>query len=239
MDDVAETVGTQGDAGGIYARISHLKDDDQTGVDRQVRISRGNAARAGVRVDPRHVFIDPSRSAWQRNRKRPGWERLLDAIRAGEIRHLFVYHPDRLMRQPLDLEELLKLADAHPLMLHGKVGKRDLTDPDDRYYLRLEIAHACRSSDDTSRRVRDQQREMMEAGRSHGGRRPYGYTIGMTDVVAAEAKVIREIYRRFISGESVRGIARGLNDRGVPTAEGMKWSPASSLSWLGSRCRFS
>jgi site-specific DNA recombinase len=223
---MAGTVAPQGDAGGIYARISHLKDEDQTGVDRQERICRENAARAGVRVDPSHVFVDPSRSAWQRNRKRPGWDRLLAAIRAGEIRHLFVYHPDRLMRQPLDLEELLKLVDQHPLMLHGKVGKRDLTDPDDRYYLRLEIAHACRSSDDTSRRVRDQQKEQMDAGMPHGGMRCYGYSADMS-VVVHEADVVREIYRRFLAGESIRLISRDLNDRGVPTALGKLWLPQS------------
>jgi hypothetical protein len=30
-------------------------------------------------------------------------------------------------------------------------GARDLADPDDRFILRIEVAHAARSSDDTSR----------------------------------------------------------------------------------------
>src|SRR5258708_11859972 len=95
--------------GAIYCRISHAKDEDQTGVDRQERLCREYAARLDIPVDPRHVFIYNSRSAWQRNRKRPGWDALLTAIRAGEIRHVLTYHPDRLMRQPFDLEELLNI----------------------------------------------------------------------------------------------------------------------------------
>lgn len=59
------------------------------------------------------------------------------------------------MRQPHDLEQLLHIADEHDITLHGQANRRDLADPDDRFFLRIEVAHACRSSDDTSRRLRD------------------------------------------------------------------------------------
>ncbi|MCX4575534.1 recombinase family protein [Streptomyces sp. NBC_01571] len=48
--------------------------------------------------------MDDNRSAWQRNRKRPGWDEMPKAMGEGEVRHVVVYHPDRLMRQPKDLE---------------------------------------------------------------------------------------------------------------------------------------
>lgn len=38
-------------AGAIYARISHIKDDDQTGVERQERICRETAIRLGIKGD--------------------------------------------------------------------------------------------------------------------------------------------------------------------------------------------
>ena len=121
---------TDEDAGkraAIYCRISHIKDDDQTGVERQERICRELAAKIGVTVQARHVFIDPSRSAWQRDRKRPGWDGLLEAIDAGELDLALIYHPDRLMRQPWDLEMLLHKTAAHPLILRGKTSRRDLS----------------------------------------------------------------------------------------------------------------
>ena len=144
-----------GEEAAIYCRVSHIKDKDQTSVERQERICRGVAGDFGLHLASGGVFIDPNRSAWQRNRKRPGWDALLELARSGGIRHIVVYHPDRLMRQPWDLEELLKIADEHGIILHGKSGNRDLSDPDDRHYLRGEVAHACRSSDDTSRRLKD------------------------------------------------------------------------------------
>jgi DNA invertase Pin-like site-specific DNA recombinase len=58
---------------------------------------------------------------------------MLRAMGEGEIRRVIVHHPDRLMRQPKDLEELLSLADDKRVLLHGEANRRDLSDPDDRF----------------------------------------------------------------------------------------------------------
>jgi DNA invertase Pin-like site-specific DNA recombinase len=160
-----------GEDAAIYCRVSHIKDRDQTSVERQERICRGVVAEIGLNLAPGRVFIDPNRSAWQRNRKRPGWDALLEPARNRGIRHIVVYHPDRLMRQPWDLEELLKIAEEHGIILHGKSGNRDLSDPDDRHYLRGEVAHACRSSDDTSRRLKDAMVDRARDGKPQTGSR--------------------------------------------------------------------
>ena len=73
------------DGGAAYSRISHVKDADQTGVERRDKLSLKNAKRQGVTVLPEHQFVDPFRSAWQRNRKRPGWDALLEAIQGRRV----------------------------------------------------------------------------------------------------------------------------------------------------------
>jgi hypothetical protein len=55
---------------------------------------------------------------------------------------MIAYHPDRLMRQPRDLEELLQDSGVHAITLPGEATRRDLSDPDDRFILRIEVAHA-------------------------------------------------------------------------------------------------
>jgi DNA invertase Pin-like site-specific DNA recombinase len=185
----------------IYCRISKARDEDQTGVDRQERLCREVVQRLGLVIVPGGVLVDNNRSAWQRNRTRPGWTALLEAIRAGRVRHVIVYHPDRLMRQPRDLEELLTLSEEHDITLHGQANRRDLSDPDDRFFLRIEVAHACRSSDDTSRRLRDALADRARAGRPHSsGQRPYGYAADAVTVIEPEAVIIREIYARYLEG---------------------------------------
>jgi len=213
--------GWVGQPAAVYCRISKAWDEDQTGVDRQERLCREVAERLGLAIVPGCVFVDNNRSAWQRSRKRPGWDALLGVIRAGRVAHVIVYHPDRLMRQPRDLEELLTLSDEHDITLHGQANRRDLSNADDRFFLRIEVAHSCRSSDDTSRRLRDALEDRARAGRPHASaRRAYGYAPGGTAIVDSEAEIVREIFARYLDGDSPRQIAAELNERGIVTAKG-------------------
>lgn len=223
----------RGEPAAIYCRISHIHDQDQTSVDRQERICREIVTRLGLVVA--FVFIDPNRSAWQRNRKRPGWEKLLEAARSKGIRHIVAYHPDRLMRQPRDLEELLTISEEHGITLHGKASHRDLSDPDDRHYLRGEVAHACRSSDDTSRRLLDATVDRARDGKPHSGKRRYGYTADGMTIIPEEAKIIKRIFERFLGGMTPYAIAADLDRRGVPTAQGKRWARNGVLRVIESR----
>ncbi|GAA1904219.1 recombinase family protein [Streptantibioticus ferralitis] len=232
---IAKIAGTQrgkrhrsswaGETAAIYCRISHVNDDDQTGVDRQQRLCREVAERLQLNVPNDLVFVDNNRSAWSRKRKRKGWDALLNAAREGQVRHILVYHPDRLMRQPYDLEELLQVADDNDLTLHGQANQRDLSDPDDRFFLRIEVAHACRSSDDTSRRLTDATIDRAKDGLPHGGKRRYGYDKTGLKVIPEEAEIVREIFAGYLDGKTPQKLARELNERKVPTALGKEWNP--------------
>lgn len=224
-----------GEEAAIYCRMSHARDEDQTGVDRQERICRRIAKRLGLAVAARNVFIDNNRSAWQRNRKRKGWDALLEAARSEGIRHVIAYHPDRLMRQPRDLEELLAISDEHGITLHGEANQRDLSDPDDRFFLRIEVAHACRSSDDTSRRLKTAEMERARDGRPHPGRRTYGYASDGVTIAEDEAEVVRWIFESFLDGGTPYQMAEELNRQGKRTTNGALWRINAVLKVLDSR----
>lgn len=223
-----------GQSAAIYCRISKATDEDQTGVDRQERVCRDVAERLRLQVASGKAYVDNNRSAWQRTRKREGWDALLASIRAGEVSHVIAYHPDRLMRQPADLEELLRLADEHHVTLHGQAGGRDLSDPDDRFILRIEVAHACRSSDDTSRRVGDKLAERAREGKPHTGLRRFGYDKSGTRIIESEAEIVTWVYVQFLKGKTAFWIMTRLNKRGIPTALGKKWARETVLSLLDS-----
>jgi DNA invertase Pin-like site-specific DNA recombinase len=218
----------------IYCRISKATDEDQTGVDRQERICREVAERLRLQVASGKAYVDNNRSAWQRDRKRKGWDALLEAIRAGEVSHVIAYHPDRLMRQPADLEELLRLADEHRVTLHGQAGGRDLSDPDDRFILRIEVAHACRSSDDTSRRVRDKLADRAREGKPHTGRRRFGYDATGTKIIESEAETVKWMFVQYLKGKTPYWITTKINERGILTPSGKMWQAHAVRSVLDS-----
>jgi site-specific DNA recombinase len=70
----------------IYCRKSKKGDKQQITVSRQKRLALSDCEKLGLTVDPKNIYIDNGASAWQRNRKRPGWDELIHAARRGEAR---------------------------------------------------------------------------------------------------------------------------------------------------------
>jgi len=228
---------------GVYCRLSYSPDGSLEKVERQEADCRALGGRLGWGI--REVYSDNSRSAWKRDRKRPQWDRMLADIKAGLLDGILVYHGDRLIRQPWDLELLLSLADDKALPLASPSGTRDLNREDDRFILRIEAAAACRSSADTSRRVKRDNDARAIAGRpSGGGNRPFGYGLptgkngvtgkplhDLTQQVPEEAAVGREAVERLLAGQSQGGVIAWLNTVST-TTNGNRWKPPAFRAWL-------
>ncbi len=208
----------------LYTRISKDPLEEGAGVDRQEADCRRMLAQEGV-GEPL-VFRDNDRSAWQRDRKRPAWDDMLAQVRVGEITMLAVWHPDRLMRQPRDLEELIEAAD-HGLRLLCAGGGRDLANPDDRLVLRILVAAACKASDDSSRRIKRAFDDRAAAGLSHSGERLFGLTADRAELVPDEAAAIRDAAARVLAGESLRSICADLDGRFTTVRGSTTWTHAS------------
>lgn len=198
----------------LYARLSLDRNGTGVSVDRQLADCRDLAARRGWEVVAEHR--DDSRSAWKRDRKRPGWDALLTAIDSGDVESVVVWHGDRLARQPRDLEELIRLVEQRGLLVASPGGTRDLGNADDRFIVRVETAAACRESDSTSRRVRRVKEEAARQGR-WAGPTPYGWR------AEGEADVVRRIVHGLLAGDSLRHLTATLNDEGIPAPRGGQW----------------
>lgn len=210
----------------VYARMSHVLDDDKTKVEDQARICRELAGRHGWHVAEADVYTDNNRSAWQKNRKRPGWDAMLVGVGNGRIGAIVIYHGDRLVRQPYDLEVLLQLAEDKGVRLASPTGTRRLDSADDRYILRIEAAGACRESDNTSRRKKAQYERYRREGRVRPGGpggRSFGYLSDNLTPVAAEQDAVREMAARILAGESLNAVCRDFNARGLLPTTGKPW----------------
>lgn len=106
--------------------------------------------------------------------RRPDFEVLLQRAEDKVSQGIAVWHVDRLFRQPRDLERLIDLAD-NGFRVISSHGTRNLSDPDDRFILRIEVAHAARSSDDSSRRIRRRFASLRQGGQWVGGRPGFGF----------------------------------------------------------------
>src|SRR5262249_43971078 len=151
------------------------------------------------------VYCDNSESAWQRNRKRKQWDRMLADIAAGKIGAIVTYHGDRMVRQPEDLETLIRLGDTKGIRVVSPTGSRDLDNKDDRASGGGSPPFACHESDRTSERKKSQFERMRRQGRVRsGGRggRAYGFTTDGITLIPAEVTIVQEAAMRVLGGES-------------------------------------
>lgn len=233
----------------IYCRVSLAALGDTTKVDDQLRQCREICARRGWDVPDSAVYTDNSRSAWQRDRKRPAWDRLLADLRAGTYAALASYWGDRIVRQPRDLEDLLDVRDVCDLVVVSVAGQYDFANPEHRMMMRWEVARACNESDTISRRKSAQYERWRREGKVPAGGRPFGYAPGglaeaapdrceLSDRKAVgEADIVREMAARVIARESRSAIARDLGARGWATSRGGQWS-ADAIAELLRRPRY-
>lgn len=208
----------------IYTRLSLDRNGEGVAVARQREDCLRIARERGWLVT--HEYCDASRSAWKAGVRRPGWEDMLAVVADDRVDALIVWHGDRLIRQPRDLERLIDLADGG-LKIASVAGERDLSNADDRFILRIEVAAQCRESDSTSRRVKRSLEARAMSGR-RAGREPYGWRSD------DEAAVVRRIVREVISGRSLHSMTQDLNSEGIPSPNGGAWNK-SGVRWIAKR----
>jgi site-specific DNA recombinase len=207
----------------IYARQSLDRDGTAAAVDRQISECRKVAASHGLTID--HEYIDNDVSASKG--VRPGFTRLLSAIKQGNVSTIVVWHTDRLYRRVRDLVDIVEMAEKHELrILTVRAGDLDLATPAGRMLAGM-LGHAARYEvEQKGARQVASNVQRARAGSWQFSNRPYGYerVDGMVRIVEDEAKVLREAFDRYLAGETYYSIVQSLNLRNVSAPGGKQWS---------------
>lgn len=159
---------------------------------------------------------------------RPGYERLLAAMRAGAD-VVVVYHVDRLTRRLIDLEEVIAICETSGTRLATVTGDLDLSTDTGRLLARILASVARGEVERKGRRQRDANRQRAAQGKARWVRRPFGYTKqdGRVIVVEPEAEAIRAAAEAVLKGVPLARIAREWNERGLLTTAGKAWVTTS------------
>ncbi len=208
----------------IYARFSSALQREAS-IEDQERLCRERAAREGWRVV--EVFADRAISG--ASMLRPGLQALLESAQAGKIDVVIAEALDRLSRDQADVAALFKRLSfagvAIVTLAEGEVSELHVGLKGTMNQLFLK---------DLAAKTRRGLRGRVEQGLSGGGN-SYGYKVvrrlgadgtpvtGEREIDAAEAAVIRRVFRDFADGLSPRAIAQRLNAEGVPGPRGALW----------------
>lgn len=216
----------------IYARVS----SDPKGIGRSVA-EQETECRAVIEREGWllvRTYRDTDRSASRHATKvRPAYQELVRYLSEGRADVLVCWEASRAQR---DLQAYVKLRDtcAQNGVRWSYSGRLyDLGRTDDRFTTGLDALLAERESDVTRDRVLRAVRANAAAGRPHG-RLLYGYRREYDPASgrllaqlerADQAAVVREAARRVLAGESLYGVARDLQVRGIAAPHGDRWWP--------------
>ena len=191
------------------------------GVERQLTDCRQIAAERGWVIA--EEYVDNDISAYS-GKRRPGYQRMLEDIAAGQRDAVIVYNIDRLTRRPIELEQFTQACEAAGVRkLIAVTGDIDLGNDDGMLMARMLAAFAAKESGRKSARLKRKALELAEAGKPNGGNRPFGYERGQMVIVESEAAVIRELAQRYLAGESLGSLTEWIREQGIPTVNGAQW----------------
>ncbi|WP_184329662.1 recombinase family protein [Povalibacter uvarum] len=218
----------------IYARYSTDKQSPSSITD-QVRVCTEYAKKQKWRIVAKHIDDGISGTA---TGNRPGYLKLMAEAKAGHVDVILVQHTDRFMRSQ-DLAPTIKRLKFRKVRVIGIANNFD----SDSAVASMQAGVEGIVSESFVQMVRARTfsaLEMRAKAKQLTGGKAYGYSTkdGQRTVNGAQAKVVREIFKRHAEGASCKDIASRLNERKVPSP-GSAWARTKrrASGWMASGVR--
>ncbi|MFY1686310.1 recombinase family protein [Plantactinospora sp. WMMB782] len=213
----------------VYVRMSMDRTGEGAGLKRQEEACRALCLARGWEVV--EVVDDTMSATTIRLGERPGWQRVVKRIEAGEADLIVAWHLDRVTRSMKDLESLIELAIDKGIGLATATGDIDLTTDVGRMVARILAAVAAAETERKAERQILANDQRIAEGRPQWVRRPFGYEMDGS-LRQEEAEALRKAYRDFLAGKGTTTIAKEWNAAGfkssaTPKEEARSWGPTS------------
>jgi site-specific DNA recombinase len=150
------------------------------------------------------------------NLERPALKRLLADIEAGLVDVVVVYKIDRLSRSLMDFSKLVEVFDRNDVTFVSVTQSFNTTTSMGRLTLNILLSFAQFEREVIGERIRDKFAASRKKGMWMGGVPPLGYDVVARKLVvnAAEADLVRHIFRRFLQVGSATLLVKELNAAG-------------------------
>ena len=218
----------------VYARYSAEHMSDQSIPD-QVRVCSAYAERE--RIEIIEIFSDRAISG--ASLQRPGYQALLQAMRAGRVDVVLAESLDRISRDQEHIAKFYKHAKFAGVrvitLAEGEIGE---------LHIGLKGTMAAIFLKDLAAKTRRGMQGVILSGRCAGSV-TYGYRVrreldadgelrrGLRDIDPIQSPIIRRIYTEYADGRSPRAIAKALNAERIPGPGGGPWFASTILGRAG------
>ena len=156
--------------------------------------------------------------------ERPALKRLIADIEAGQIDVVVVYKVDRLTRALSDFAKLVEVFDRRGVSFVSITQQFNTTTSMGRLTLNVLLSFAQFEREVIGERIRDKIAASKKKGMWMGGMPPLGYDVKNRKLVVndAEARIVVDIYRRYLALKSVHALRDELADAGIKSKRRMR-----------------
>ncbi len=218
----------------IYTRVSTVAQADQ-GTSLTTQHQLGVKRAKALKFEPKHWNEGGKSSHHEDINGRPVLLTLYEAIKRGEVKHLWVYDQSRLSRNDQVASIFRYECNKQGVTLYTKDGQFDLSNPQDKF-LKL-ILDGIGEFENSVRAEKTRLGKVNRArqGFWYGGPPPFGYQIIEKKLVLnkAESVWVKKIFTLTQKGETTLGIKKLLDSNGVlPRRKKGTWSIGSVQSLI-------
>ncbi len=217
----------------IYTRVSTVAQADKgTSLESQEALGRRKAKELGF--EPK-IWNEGGKSSDHEDiQGRDVLYELFKAIKAGDVKHLWVYDQSRLSRNERVAFILRSEFQRQGVTLYTKDSTYDLSAPENA--LLKTFLDAISVFDNKMRAERSRLGKLIKvkAGNWHGGPPPFGYKLLSGKLIENkdESKWVKLIFKRALKGVSVAHIKKELDSNGVLARRGGLWTLGSIESLM-------
>ena len=153
---------------------------------------------------------------------RDEFKRLIADCNAEKIDLVLVKSISRFARDTVDCLHTVRRSKEKGIAVRFERENIDSTSEDGELLLTLLASFAQEESRSIGDNIRWGVRRRFAEGIPNGHKAPYGYTWDgeMYHVIQAEGEIVKEIFRRYLAGESAYAIAKALAGRGITGQQG-------------------
>ena len=208
----------------IYARFSSDRQREES-IEGQLRECREYAEANGITIVGE--YIDRALSASKETEKRLDFLRMIK----DSSKHLFdlvlVWKLDRFARNRYDSAHYKAILKKNGVKVVSVTER--IADGADGVILEAVLEGMAEYySLDLSEKIHRGQKENALKCQNNGGHIPLGYQLNKEtkrlEINPTTAPIVQEVYRRYADGDTIRDIVRDLNERGLTTTRGKKFT---------------
>lgn len=203
-----------------YIRYSSDSQSDGYSIEAQKNAINSFASREGYSI--KNFYVDEAKTGTNDNRE--SFLSMIDDAKKGLFKYIIVHKLDRFSRNRKDSIIYRAKLNEFGVKIISVLEKIDESIPEDVILLSMLEAMAEYYSKNLGREVRKGMTVAASKGQFVGGRVPYGYFSNRETkklhIRDNEAKVVKDIFGKFITLGSIEQLVQYCKDKGYSTREG-------------------